>query len=368
MDMRKLPHKFLFLSCLFVIPFFYCKKQIDFVSTVAHEHLPQLSLRASSSKVLLYQANAKMTAVRFDWGYLTQAPNDAIYYLLELSLKEDQFASPVEIALGSSLAASFTVEEFNEIVHKIIEPGDAGDVIARIKYMRQIVYNNPKGLNGEEVYYSDPVLLQVTTYRNIIQYNSPDFITLPGNYQSWNPLLAPRLVSKPGEKEYEGYVFFPIEYPQLLFIRGNQWSDFTFGHIGGNKFGFNGTPLSIFGGKGFYVIRASMNTNTWSYAKIKSWGIFGSALGGQLPQDLAMTPDPNNECIWRINVNLIEGEFKFRANNQDQILFGNQWPATDHVPDYNADGIRIAKSGNYTIELDLSIPGNYLYHLHLNRQ
>lgn len=366
--MRKLPHKFLFLSCLFVIPFFYCKKQIDFVSTVAHEHLPQLSLRASSSKVLLYQANAKMTAVRFDWGYLTQAPNDAIYYLLELSLKEDQFASPVEIALGSSLAASFTVEEFNEIVHKIIEPGDAGDVIARIKYMRQIVYNNPKGLNGEEVYYSDPVLLQVTTYRNIIQYNSPDFITLPGNYQSWNPLLAPRLVSKPGEKEYEGYVFFPIEYPQLLFIRGNQWSDFTFGHIGGNKFGFNGTPLSIFGGKGFYVIRASMNTNTWSYAKIKSWGIFGSALGGQLPQDLAMTPDPNNECIWRINVNLIEGEFKFRANNQDQILFGNQWPATDHVPDYNADGIRIAKSGNYTIELDLSIPGNYLYHLHLNRQ
>lgn len=338
------------------------------MSTVAHEHLPQLSLRASSSKVLLYQANAKMTAVRFDWGYLTQAPNDAIYYLLELSLKEDQFASPVEIALGSSLAASFTVEEFNEIVHKIIEPGDAGDVIARIKYMRQIVYNNPKGLNGEEVYYSDPVLLQVTTYRNIIQYNSPDFITLPGNYQSWNPLLAPRLVSKPGEKEYEGYVFFPIEYPQLLFIRGNQWSDFTFGHIGGNKFGFNGTPLSIFGGKGFYVIRASMNTNTWSYAKIKSWGIFGSALGGQLPQDLAMTPDPNNECIWRINVNLIEGEFKFRANNQDQILFGNQWPATDHVPDYNADGIRIAKSGNYTIELDLSIPGNYLYHLHLNRQ
>lgn len=319
--MRKLPHKFLFFSCLFVIPFFYCKKQIDFERAVSHEHLPQLSLRVSSSKVVLYQANAKMTAVRFDWGYLSQTPNDVVYCLLEFSLKEDQFVNPVEIPLGSSLAAGFTVEEFNELMHKIIEPGDAGDVSARIKYMRQETYNNPKELNGEEVYYSDPVLLLVNTYRNIIKYDSPNFMTIPGNYQSWNPLLAPRLVSKPEEKEYEGYVYFPIEYPQFLFIRGTQWSDFTFGYIGGNKFGFNGTPLSIFGGKGFYVVRASMNTNTWSYTKIKSWGISGSALGGLLPKDMQMTPDPNNECIWRLTVNLIEGEFKFMANDQDKLCW-----------------------------------------------
>jgi len=367
--MRKLPHKFLFLSCLFVIPFFYCKKQIDFasVSSAAHQHLPQLSLRISSSKVVLYQSNAKMTAVRFDWGYLSQAPADAIYYILEFSLKEDQFASPIEISLGSSLAAAFTVEEFNQMMHKIIEPGDGTEVIARIKYMRQVVYSNLKDLNGEEIYYSDPVLLQVDTYRNIIQYDSPNFMTVPGNYQSWNPLLAPRLVSKPGEKEYEGFFYFPIEYPQFLFVRGTQWSDFTFGYIGGNKFGFNGTPLSIFGGKGFYIIRASLNTNTWSYEKIKSWGIFGSAIGGASPKDIQLVPESNNECIWRVNVNLIEGEFKFRANDQDRISFGNQWPATDHVPDYDAEGIRITKAGNYTIQLDLSMPGNYLFHVHLNK-
>ena len=368
--MRKLPHKFLFFSCLFVIPFFYCKKQIDFTATVAHQHLPELSLRASSSKIVLYQSNAKLMAVRFDWGYIGQTPADAIYYLLELSLKEDQFANPIEIALGSSVAAGFTVDEFNQLMHKIIEPGDAGDVIARIKYMRQVTYNNLKKLNGEEVYYSDPILLQVSTYRNIIQYDAPNYMAIPGNYQSWNPLLAPRLVSKRGEKEYEGYVYFPIEYPQFLLIRGNQWSDFTFGHIGNNKFGFGGTPLSIFGGKGFYLVRASTNTNTWSYEKIKSWGISGTALGGQLSKDkdVEMTPDPANECIWRINVNLMEGELKFKANNQNNMVFGNKWPALDHIPDYDADGIRINKSGNYTIELDLSIPGNYLFHIHLNSQ
>lgn len=366
--MRKLPHKFLFFSCLFVIPFFYCKKQVDLVNVIAHQHLPPISLRASSSKVTLYQANAKMTAVRFDWEYSGQVPIEPVYYILELSLKDDQFSNPIEILLGISSAVSFTVEEFNEMMHKIIEPGDTGDVAARIKYMQQSAYNNLKMLNGDELYYSDPILLQVSTYRNIIQYNSPDFMTIPGNYQSWNPLLAPRLVSQPGEKEYEGYVYFPIEYPQFLFIRGTQWSDFTFGYIGGNKFGFQRAPLSIFGGKGFYVVRASMNTNTWSYTKIKTWGISGSALGKQLPQDLELTPDPNNDCIWRLNVNLIEGEFKFRANNQDQFVLGNLWPATDRVPDYNGDGIRVNKAGNYKIELDLSLPGNYLFHLHLNRR
>ncbi|MBL0881891.1 MAG: SusE domain-containing protein [Chitinophagaceae bacterium] len=365
--MRKLPHQFLFFFCLFIIPFLNCKKQIDFTARAAHDHLPQLSLRASSSKIVMYQSNAKLMAIRFDWGYLSQIPSDPIYYSMELSLKEDQFLDPIEIPLGSSLAAGFTVEEFNQLMHKIIKPGDTGDVIARIKYMRQTTYNNLKNLNGQEVSYSDPILFQVTTYRHVIQYDYPDYMTIPGNYQSWNPLLAPRLVSKPGEKEYEGYVNFPIEYPQFLFIRGNQWSDFTFGYIGSNKFGFQGTPLSIFGGKGFYLIRASMNTNTWSYAKIKSWVISGTALGGKLSNNLEMLPDPSNFCIWRINVNLMEGEFKFKANNQDEFILGNQWPAIDDIPDYNANGIKISKSGNYTIELDLSIPGNYLFHIHLNK-
>lgn len=364
--MRKLPHNFLVIICLFVIPFFYCKKQIDFTRTVAHDHLPSLSLRVSSSTIALFQGNAKLNAVRLDWGFINATVPDVIYYTLQFSLKDDQFSNPIEIAVGNSTAASFTVEEFNQLMHKIIEPGDAGDVSVRVKYMRQVAYNQ-KMVNGDEISYSDLVLIRLTTYRHVITYEKPDYLSIPGNYQSWDPLTAPRLVSNPGEKEYEGYVSFPIEYPQFLMIRGNQWYDFTFGHIGENKFGFNGTPLSIFGGRGPYLIRASTNTNTWSYTKIKIWGITGTAVPGGSKFDVVMTADPGNICIWRLNVNLIEGTFHFRANNDNNLTFGNTWPAIDHIPDYNSDGITISKSGNYTIELDLSIPGNYLYHLHLNK-
>ncbi|MBW0178935.1 SusE domain-containing protein [Sediminibacterium sp.] len=364
--MRKLPHNFLLFTCMFVIPLFFCKKQVDFAKAVAHDHLPPLSLTVSSSSVALFQANAKLNTVRFDWGYNGSIVNDAVYYTIQFSLKEDQFENPLEVPLGSSLAAGFSVEEFNQLMHKLIEPGDAGDVAARIKYMRQVAYTQ-KVVSGDEVYYSDQVLLKVTTYRHIIAYSSPDFFTLPGNYQSWDPLLAPRIVSKPGEREYEGYVYFPIEYPQFLLVRGNQWSDFIFGYIGGNKFGVKGSSLSIFGGKGSYLIQASTNTNTWVYTKINSWSITGSAVQHNGKLDLTMTQDPSNNCIWHASVNLIEGDLFFRANNNNAIRFGNDWPAIDHVPDYNADPIRITRAGKYTIELDLSIAGNYLYHIHRNR-
>ena len=364
--MKKLPHHFLLFTCMFVIPLFFCKKQIDFAKVIAHNHLPSLSLRTSSSILGLFQANAKLSAVRFDWGFNNETVHDAIYYVLQFSILNDQFENPLEVPVGSSIAAGFTVEEFNQLMHKLIEPGDAGDVAVRIKYMRQVAYNQ-KVESGDEIYYSDQALLKVTTYRHIITYSNPDFLGMPGNYQSWDPLLAPRIVSKPGEKEYEGFIYFPIEYPQFLFVRGNQWSDFTFGHIGANKFGFKGTPLSIFGGKGAYMVQASANTNTWSYSKIKSWGIGGSAIqqGGKM--DVTMNQDPSNRCIWSVNINLVVGDFVFRANNENILQFGNAWPAVDHIPDYNADAIRIIKAGNYTIELDLSIPGNYLYHLHRNQ-
>lgn len=351
---------------MFVVPLFFCKKQVDYVKEVAHDHLPPLVLNISSSIIGLFQANATLTAIRFDWGYNSATVNDAIYYTLQFSLKDDQFENPVEVPLGSSLAASFSVGEFNQLMHKLIEPGDVGEVAARIKYMRQAAYNQ-KIVSGDEIYYSDQALIKVTTYRNIIAYQSPDYFTLPGNYQSWDPLIAPRIVSKPGEREYEGYIYFPNDYPQFLFVRGNQWSDFIFGHIGNNMFGIKGTPLSIFGGKGTYLVHASTNTNKWFYTKINSWGLTGSAVQNSAKMDVVMTQDPTNRCIWRFNVNLSEGELSFRANNDNNLRLGNEWPAIDHIPDYNAEPIRITRSGNYSIELDLSIAGNYLYHVHRNR-
>ncbi len=350
---------------MFVAPLFFCKKQVDYASVVVHDHLPSLSLNVSSSNIALYQANANQNAIRFDWGYQGANVTDAVYYVLQFSLKQDQFDFPVELPVGNSVSIALAVEQLNELMLRMIEPGDAEDIAVRVKYMRQVSFNQ-KVVNNEEIFYSDQILLKLSTYRPIITYNSPNFLTLPGNYQSWDPLLAPKIVSQPGMQEFEGYVYMPIEYPQFLFVSGNLWSDFVFGHIGPNMFGVKGTSLSIFGGKGTYLIRASRNTNRWSYAKIYSWGLNGSAVPSNGEQDPELTQDPTNKCMWTLNINLAEGDLFFRANNNNDIKMGNLWPGTDHIPDYNGDPIHIDKPGNYTIELDLSFPGNYMFHVHRN--
>lgn len=364
--MKKLPHHFLFLTCLFVIPFFYCRKQVDIMPNqqrYVQETLPELSLRSSISSIAMSQSNANHVGIRFEWEYYGPAPTDGVYYALQFSAIDDQFTLPIEVPIGNSQAAGFSVDEFNQIACKLIEPGDAGDIMVRVKYMRKALYDQ-KVENGEEIYYSDMLLVKVSTYRELITYEKPNYLALPGNYQAWNPLLAPRLVTAPGMKEYEGYVHFPNEYPQLLMVRGNQWSDITFGHIGDGMFGVQGTPLSIFGGQGVYLIRASTNNNRWEYRKINEVSVRGSAVMASAAQNMKMTPAASNPCTWALTLDLMEGEFWFQLNNDRDLAMGNAWPANDKIPDYNAEGIRITKAGRYTLELDLSIPGNYLYHLH----
>ncbi len=363
--MKKFLHHFLFVGYMLVIPFFYCRKQVDIMpaTSMNHSHLPELSLRASVSSVALSSSNARNTAIRFEWGYYGAMPAEQIYYVLEFSTQSEQFVAPVELPIGNSLAAGFSVEEFNQMACKLIEPGDAGDLIIRVKYMRKLMFDQ-KVLSGDEIYYSDLLKVSVSTYREQITYEKPNYLAMPGNYQAWNPLLAPRLVSKPGLQEYEGYVYFPIDYPQFMLVRGNQWSDITFGHIAEYMFGVKGSPMSIFGGKGIYLVRASTNTNTWQYKKVVEVSVKGSAVAGNGKESLQMWADPTNQSKWTLTLDLVAGDCWFSINQDPDLLLGNTWPAIDHIPDYQGDGIHITRAGKYTLELDLSIPGNYMYHIH----
>jgi hypothetical protein len=364
--MKKLPHNALLIVYLFVLPFFYCKKEVTFIPAATHTHLPKLDIELSSSTVDLYQANANFTALRINWKFEgNECLTVPVNYVLQIDLKNNQFANPIEVKLGSGMAMSYTVKELNDILQNVLEPGDKGEVIVRIKYGVSNASDSRETV-GDEIYYSDMMLVKVSTYRNVVEYAYPNFMSLPGNYQSWDPLIAPRIVCDPLKRIYEGYVYFTNEYPQFLMVRGTKWTDITFGHIGDGMFGVKGSMLSIFGGKGVYLVRADANTNRWTYQKISSMGILGSAVPQMGKLDVEMLPDPQNPAIWSATLNLNAGELRFRANNSNDINFGDNWPAGDHIPDYGGDPIKITKAGTYTVMLDLSIPGNYLFRIRSN--
>ena len=149
-------------------------------------------------------------------------------------------------------------------------------------------------------------------------------------------------------------------------VKGSQWeTKNTYTNIGDNKFGFGGSMLSIFGGAGVYLFRASTNTNKWSYTKINSWGLKGTAVSAINGADPEMTGEAAS-VSWSITTNLVKGSFRFRANNNNAISFGHKNCDDPGVPSYEGDDIVITSPGNYTIKLQLLLAGNYLYSIQKN--
>jgi hypothetical protein len=69
---------------------------------------------------------------------------------------------------------------------------------------------------------------------------------------------------------------------------------------------------------------------------------------------------------WRISLNLVKGDFVFRANKSNTIVFGIMRKAKPASPESNAEPIRVTKAGYYTVVLSLQSAGNYLYSIQKN--
>jgi hypothetical protein len=144
-------------------------------------------------------------------------------------------------------------------------------------------------------------------------------------------------------------------------VKGNNWGAGDFGSAGGNALGNGGPNLSMTGAAGVFYVRANTQNMTWSYTRITTWGIIGSATPGGWGGSTPMTFSTANGGTWTITVNLLGGqELKFRANDDWAINFGDDSPR-DNKPEYNGGNIPVALDGNYTITLELGIAGNYSY-------
>jgi hypothetical protein len=63
--------------------------------------------------------------------------------------------------------------------------------------------------------------------------------------------------------------------------------------------------------------------------------------------------------LWTVTTNCVAGEFKFRANSDWGINFGDT--GADLTLEYDGANIAVGTAGSRTITLDLRVPGNYTY-------
>jgi len=180
-------------------------------------------------------------------------------------------------------------------------------------------------------------------------------IYAPGGYQGWNPESANQLSSKNNDNTYEGYIYFPDANSEFKFTLGPNW-DNNFGDNGGDgTLDQNGDNLKV-AEAGFYKVNVDLNALTYTLLKT-TWGLIGSATPNGWNSDQDMTYDPA-EGAWRIQLNLVAGEIKFRANDDWGLNYGDS--GANALLDEGADNIVIPLAGTYLIKLFLKKP-DYTY-------
>lgn len=200
------------------------------------------------------------------------------------------------------------------------------------------------------------ISLNMMDYKMTIEPLSfEEYIYTPGNHQGWAPATAPALHSPAFDGVYTGFSYLDGDFK---FTKLRDWSaEYNY-----NSFTtYEGGATEGSGGNikmetaGFYMITADVPAAKLTVAPTV-WGIVGSATPGGWDADTVMEYNTTDES-WSITTDLIEGEFKFRANNDWGINLGGD------IANLSAGGDNIAiTAGNYTIKLYITRSlGNAMY-------
>ncbi|MDH3243152.1 MAG: RagB/SusD family nutrient uptake outer membrane protein [Saprospiraceae bacterium] len=181
-------------------------------------------------------------------------------------------------------------------------------------------------------------------------------VYMPGAYQGWDPANEKTVLTSPNDDgTFEAYMYFPDANTEFKITTGPNWDV----NYGDNEMDgildLNGSNL-VAADAGVYKVNVDLNNLTYTTLKT-DWGLIGSATPGGWDADTDMTYDPEEEAFV-LDLYLIAGEIKFRANDDWAINFGDN--GADALLDAGGDNIQIPADGNYLIKLFLGAP-DYTY-------
>lgn len=334
-----------------------CKK--DEVKTVLKTTAAP-GLTVSNASLVLSSATAADTVETFSWTPSQYGYSAAVRYTLQLAKAGTNFASPKEIGMENRTQLKYSGADINQLALIMgLAPGSATALDVRVK----------SSLSDSLNIYSNKVTFNITPYLVIINYPS---VYVPGDYQGWSPDKAPKLSSKTNNGIYEGYVNFPTSAPSFAFkiTSDPDWnhtnygwaSSTTTGNSVSGKLSTAGSAGNLFvPNAGYYRVKANTNASamTWNVDKT-SWGLIGDAIPTTgWDSDRDMTYDATTQT-WKITLDLLAGKsIKFRANDAWDINYGDT--GADLSLEEGGSDIKVDAAGNYTVTLDLHVPGNYTY-------
>lgn len=339
-----------------------CDKEAE-ITKLAVISFPK-TFSASTNTVTLTKANDSTTVITFSWPSVSYGIKAPVTYTLQFDDPADTtgttaWSKAKEVVVGDDiLTKGMLGVDINSIAIDGLglTPGIVSQVAIRMKsYVDRPAYSNS-------------ITLSINPYIVYVGYPA---LWVEGDFQGWVPATAPRIVSVKSNTLYEGYVYIPTGGTnQFKFLSSPDLNHIIYGSGGTGLVSSDASAgnLSV-ATDGYYELSVDMSTLKWTATKT-TWSILGDATPGAWTTDTQMAYDAVNK-VWKVTCDMkLAGSFKFRANNAWVIDFGIDSNgiltyADNPVSGYTAglNNLTVPSDGNYTITLDLHIPGQYSYKL-----
>lgn len=238
-----------------------------------------------------------------------------------------------------------------------------------IKFRENNDWSNNLGDNGADgTFESGGANIAVTagSYKVTLDFNNNTYTIenfslgiVGGAYNNWGATPDFMLEYDQYSDVFRGIV--TVIDGEMKFRMNNDWGT-NWGDNGADgTLEINGANIQV--SAGIYIATVNLNDLTYSLEKIDYiWGLVGGAYNnwGATP-DAQFTRDwskPFNE-VWILrNVTLIDGEYKFRANNDWGVNYGDN--GGDGTLELNGANLSTS-AGTYTFTIDFSDPNNITY-------
>ena len=332
--MKKIIYKLTYLTALFAL-FYSC----DDVERVYYNDGAETVLTLSDDNLVLNEENAANEILTLTWTQPDFGFSAAALYSVQIDVQGGDFSNPQIISVGGSFDKTFTVEELNaKLLSLSMLPNEEGVASFRIKAT----------LSEYQEIYSNTVNISVTPYSSLLDLSTSLGVVgsaTPGGWGNENILDLP-FYSTATTNVYVAYV--TLRNGEIKFRNNNDWSE-NWGDDGADgTIDSYGANIAV--SAGTYKIEVNFSSMTYTMEEY-SWGIVGSATTNGWGGPDMMFHYNSFQDDWRAVVTLVDGEVKFRFNNDWAVNYGDD--GVDGTMEANGANIAVS-AGHYLVTMNLN--------------
>ena len=267
----------------------------------------------STATAVLLEDNAAANAVTLTWTEPEFGFDAAATYTILIDYANGNFTTPQTIPVGTLLSKTLLVSELNgKLLSLGLTPGTATPISFKIETK----------LSNYKKLYSAKANMTITAYSTLLNLSTNWGVVGSATPGSWGSTPTTPIKDIPFWTTSTAGVYVAygtVRTGQIKFRTNNAW---TLNYGGPGMSGTlvaNGDNIDITAG----TYKFTVNTNTLSYTIVPfSWGILGSgALNGWGAPDAKLYYNSYADD-WRAVVTLLDGEIKFRFNEDWAINYG----------------------------------------------